>query len=374
MAQVGWDIVVRERMAPAIPVTVRHVRRGDEFAWLRMRRDLWPDGSETHAGEIAAFLDGTLTNPRAVLMAVDDRGAPVGFAELSIRPYVDGCDTNRVAYLEGWYVDPDHRRRGVGRELIAGAEEWARAQGSTEFGSDALLDNDLSAAAHRALGFEETEQIRYFRKLLDDEPLSRDESGGPADGLDALMSARRGHFAMESGLHADTWLDLDPLFADFRRIDPYVTSLTALLRRHDLDVVCGALVGGAFLAQLIARALGTDFWFTELLPPHDEGVLTRRYRLPPAFASRAAGKRIAIVDDVMSAGSALRGTFAALTHAGAAPVAAAALLVLGTKGSSFFAERGVPVEALARRGFEMWTPAECPLCARGEPIDRTSGE
>ena len=359
-------------MASATPVTVRHVRPGDESAWLRMRRDLWPDESDAHAREIASFLAGSLTNARAVLMAVDDRGAPVGFAELSIRAYVDGCDTDHVAYLEGWYVDPDHRRRGVGRALVDAAEGWARAQGSSEFGSDALLDNDLSAAAHRALGFQETERIRYFRKVLENEPLSAHQSRGRADGLDDLMSARGGHFVMESGLHAGTWLDLEPWFADSQRIDPYVASLAGLLRRYDLDVVCGALVGGAFLAQLLARTLGTDFWFTELLSAHDDGVLTRRYRLPHSFASRAAGMRVAIVDDVMSAGSALRGTYAALATGGTVPVVAAALLVLGTMGTSFFSERGVPVETLGRRDFELWTPSECPLCARSEPIDRTS--
>ena len=46
------------------------------------------------------------------------------------------------------------------------AEDWGRAQGCTEFGSDALLDNDVSAATHRALGFDETVQIRCFKKRL----------------------------------------------------------------------------------------------------------------------------------------------------------------------------------------------------------------
>jgi aminoglycoside 6'-N-acetyltransferase I len=71
-----------------------------------------------------------------------------------------------VAYLEGWYVVPEARRRGVGRALVESAEDWGRAQGCTEFASDALLDNDVSAAAHRALGFAETVQIRCFRKVI----------------------------------------------------------------------------------------------------------------------------------------------------------------------------------------------------------------
>jgi ribosomal protein S18 acetylase RimI-like enzyme len=78
--------------------------------------------------------------------------------------------TDRVAYLEGWYVEPDARRRGVGRALVAAAEQWAASQECTEFGSDALLDNDVSAAAHRALGFEETEHLRLFRKVLPAQP------------------------------------------------------------------------------------------------------------------------------------------------------------------------------------------------------------
>lgn len=128
---------------------------------------LWPEGDASeHAGEIEQYFAGTLTNPLEVLIAVDESGKPVGLVELSIRNYAEDCVTDRVAYLEGWYVDAGWRRRGVGRALVAGAEAWARAQGCTEFGSDALLENETSAAAHRALGFQETVQIRCFRKRL----------------------------------------------------------------------------------------------------------------------------------------------------------------------------------------------------------------
>lgn len=134
--------------------------------WFRMRRELWPDGSDSHADEVRKFFAGDLRKPIAVLIAFDDAGAAVGFAELNIRNYAEDCVTDRVAYLEGWYVEPHARRQGVGRALVHAAEEWGRAQGCTEFGSDALIDNDVSAAAHRALGFEETAQIRCFRKNL----------------------------------------------------------------------------------------------------------------------------------------------------------------------------------------------------------------
>ena len=131
-----------------------------------MRDALWPGAPDGHADEIAQFFAGKLSMPLAVLIAEDEHGKPIGFAELSIRNYAEDCVTDHVAYLEGWYVVPEARRQGVGRALIDAAEQWARAQGCTEFGSDAAIDNLISAAAHRALGFTETVQLRCFRKLL----------------------------------------------------------------------------------------------------------------------------------------------------------------------------------------------------------------
>jgi orotate phosphoribosyltransferase len=184
-----------------------------------------------------------------------------------------------------------------------------------------------------------------------------------------LVDGRRGHFRLESGHHGGLWLDLDPLFADPTRIEPRVDALTNALRPYEVTGVCGPLLGGAFLAQSVAHALGVQFSFTERLALQSAGMYQARYRLPPAFATRVRGQRLAIVDDVMSAGSALRGTYEELQAHGAKPVAAGALLVLGSTGAEFFAQRGVPVEATARDDYELWLPADCPLCARGLPLD-----
>jgi aminoglycoside 6'-N-acetyltransferase I len=148
-------------------IQIRSATAGDADAWLRMREALWPhlDGG-SHAGEIQHYFQGKLRMPLEVLLAVDQSGAAVGFAELSIRSYAEECESDRVAYLEGWYVEPRFRRRGVGRALIAAAEDWGMRQGCTEFASDAELDNELSAQAHQALGFEETVRLRCFRKVL----------------------------------------------------------------------------------------------------------------------------------------------------------------------------------------------------------------
>ena len=147
--------------------TIRPATPRDAAAWLRLRRALWPEGSESeHRAQIDRFFAGQAHEPVAVLLAEDGVGGVVGMAELSIRSIAEGCSSNRVTYLEGWYVVPEIRRRGVGRALVAASEAWGLDQGCTEFASDTQIDNLASAAAHRALGFTEVETIRCFRKAL----------------------------------------------------------------------------------------------------------------------------------------------------------------------------------------------------------------
>jgi aminoglycoside 6'-N-acetyltransferase I len=150
-----------------VTITVRPATQRDAGAWLRLRHALWPDGSESeHRAEIHRFFAGQAREPLAVLLAEDGTGGVVGLAELSIRPSAEGCTSDRVAYLEGWFVVPEARRRGVGRALVATAEQWGRDHGCAEFASDTQPENLVSAAAHRALGFIEVGSVRCFRKGL----------------------------------------------------------------------------------------------------------------------------------------------------------------------------------------------------------------
>ena len=130
-----------------------------------MRRSLWPTSSSDHEFEIAAFFGVGIRGIDAVFVAELD-GKLIGFAELSIRPWAEGCRSSNVAYLEGWYVDRDDRRAGVGALLICEAERWARSRGCSEFASDAEADNADSREAHAGVGFEEVGLVRCFRKGL----------------------------------------------------------------------------------------------------------------------------------------------------------------------------------------------------------------
>ncbi len=184
-----------------------------------------------------------------------------------------------------------------------------------------------------------------------------------------VVPARPGHFRLESGHHSGMWLDLDGLFVQPERVAPMVSELARALQSHRPDGVCGPLLGGAFLAQLVALTLRVDFYYTERELPEGDGFYRARYRLPRAMHQQIRGKRLVIVDDVMSAGSAARGTFAELQALGGHPIAVGALLVLGSEGLTFFDQQGVPVEAVAKAPYEMYSPEDCPLCASGVPLE-----
>jgi len=184
-----------------------------------------------------------------------------------------------------------------------------------------------------------------------------------------LAAGRTGHFGMESGLHSALWLDLDALFASPIHVEPFISALADMLHPLRVDAVCGPVLGGAFLAQRVAHMIGAEFWYTEPAAPADgPGLYRARYSLPLAFAKRLSRPRLALVDDVMSAGSSLRATYAEL-YAHTHVIAVGSLLQLGTVGASYFAEHGISVKSVLQQAFEMWPPTECPHCAAGAPLE-----
>ena len=147
---------------------VRPIEARDLDGWIGMRRDLWPDeDSDQLASEADKFIrNGKAVGLEAVLVSESTAGSATGFVEIGLRDYADGCAGSPVPYVEGWYVAPEVRGKGVGRALIAAVETWAIGRGFSELASDALIDNRQSERAHKALGFEEVERAIHFRKDL----------------------------------------------------------------------------------------------------------------------------------------------------------------------------------------------------------------
>jgi orotate phosphoribosyltransferase len=188
--------------------------------------------------------------------------------------------------------------------------------------------------------------------------------------LVSLLAPRKGHFRLESGHHGDLWLEIPSLYVRPRDLRRFVAELARRLAAHGVEAVCGPLVEGAFLAQMVAEELDAKFYFAEqCAPTQGDGLYPMAYRIPTALRSDARDKRTAVVDDVINAGSAVRGAVSELQACGARLVAIGALLVLGSHATVFAAGASVPLENLASLPNTLWEPSACPLCARGVPLE-----
>jgi aminoglycoside 6'-N-acetyltransferase I len=154
---------------PEPSINIRRIGENDLSEWLRLRRILWDETEESeHRREMAEIL-GHPDSQLVLAAAINDGGEQhlAGFLEASIRPFVEDCHTDHVGYLEGWFVEPEFRRHGIGRLLVANAEDWARHQGCTEMASDTEVDNKVSLAAHQAFGYDISSKLIHLRKDLD---------------------------------------------------------------------------------------------------------------------------------------------------------------------------------------------------------------
>ena len=155
-------------------ICIRLAQLSDRGQLVRLREALWPKSS---AGELTRDLTRELTQilegkapvtlPLIILVAEARDGVLAGFLEVDLRSHADGCNPSRpVGYVEGWYVAENHRHRGIGRKLLAVAEDWARSQGCVEIASDTWVDNEVSQRVHEALGYEVVDRCVHYRKML----------------------------------------------------------------------------------------------------------------------------------------------------------------------------------------------------------------
>jgi len=158
-------------------ISLRRAKPEDSEQIADMCAELWPDTSaEEHLRELAPKVDGTSARllPVALFVAIrvhaetrSDAHSLIGFVEVGLRSHADGCDeSHAVGFLEGWFVSKDRRGRGIGRMLVAAAEEWARSKGCKEMDSETWIDSEKSQRAHEAMGYEIVDRCVNYRKKL----------------------------------------------------------------------------------------------------------------------------------------------------------------------------------------------------------------
>ena len=190
---------------------------------------------------------------------------------------------------------------------------------------------------------------------------------GLLDETVATGFVRRGHFVYESGDHGDTWLALDLLFADQRRLRRAAARLAKKLRPLAPDLVCGPLVGGALVGQWVAYELGVPFVYAEPRTATSLGV--SGYAVPSELRSLLWDKRAVVVDDAINAGAATLAAVREIEALGGRVVAVAALIVRAPGTPEMLARRGLRAEYLVGLRWQTWPATDCPLCRSRVPVD-----
>ncbi|BDU77626.1 GNAT family N-acetyltransferase [Mesoterricola sediminis] len=92
-----------------------------------------------------------LAAPDALFLLAETADGPAGYVLLRFRlsMWAGGLD----ATLEDLYVDPAHRGRGVGRDLVGAALMAARERGAVTVGLDTNERNEASNRIYASFGF-----------------------------------------------------------------------------------------------------------------------------------------------------------------------------------------------------------------------------
>lgn len=143
---------------------IKKAKKADSTILAELALQMWHDHTLSSLREEFEAL--TEAEDSACFIQYADK-SPVGFAQCQLRrDYVEGTDTSPVGYLEGIFVLPQYRNRGVAAELLACCEAWAKEKNCTEFASDCELENVDSLKFHLAMGFEEANRIICFKKKI----------------------------------------------------------------------------------------------------------------------------------------------------------------------------------------------------------------
>jgi orotate phosphoribosyltransferase len=166
-----------------------------------------------------------------------------------------------------------------------------------------------------------------------------------------------GHFRLSSGLHSSGYLQCALVLQHPREAEALGAAIAARVGAMGAEVVLSPALGGIVIGQEVGRALGVRAIFAE----RQDGVLTLRR----GFALRP-GERVLVVEDVVTTGGSTRETIEVARAAGAAVLAAAAIIDRsgGNQGLD------VSLYSLASLALPVYQPDSCPLCAQGLPITK----
>lgn len=178
------------------------------------------------------------------------------------------------------------------------------------------------------------------------------------DTFTASGALQSGHFELRSGLHSDQYFQCALVLQHPCAAERLCAGLAAkvMAAGHRIDAVISPALGGL----PVGHELGRQFDVRAIFAEKQEGRLALRR----GFVIRP-GERFLVAEDVITRGGRVQEVMDIVTARGGI-VEAVAVLVNRSAGAFSCA---APLFSLVAMAPVVWPPSECPLCARGQPLD-----
>lgn len=189
--------------------------------------------------------------------------------------------------------------------------------------------------------------------------------------VDALI--QDSHIVYTSGRHGSHYVNKDALYPHTAMTSELCREMAERFKDAKVDVVLAPAVGGVILSQWVAHHLsalcGRDVLavYAEKSPSGDGFVIKRGYD------KLVAGKKILILEDVVTTGISVKRVVEVTRTIGGEVLGVAALCNRGGITAKDLGD--VPrLTSLVEITLDSWEEKECPLCAKGVPINTNVGK
>jgi len=181
------------------------------------------------------------------------------------------------------------------------------------------------------------------------------------------------HLVYTSGRHGSSYVNKDALYPHTAATRAVCGVIAQFYAQANIEVVAGPTVGGVILAQWTAHQL-SELNSREVLAIYAEesSVDGEKQRvLRRGYDSLVVGRRVLVVEDILTTGGSARLVVEAITAAGGIVVGVGALC---NRGAVTALQVGAPLFCLTEVPLESYAAEACPLCAAGIPVNTRLGK
>ena len=190
--------------------------------------------------------------------------------------------------------------------------------------------------------------------------------------LKSCGAIKEGHFVYASDNHGSVYVNKNAVFLHTQKTSDLCQIIAERFADYDIEVVIGPVVGGAILSQWVAHHL-SKLYGKEVLSVYADKTDTGGFVIKRGYDKLIAGKRVLVVEDVLTTGGSAREVIETTRAVGGEVIGIGVLCNRGAVTPKDLAD--VPeLFTLVDVKFDAWDEKECPLCAKGVPINPDAGK